>query len=239
VGVGGLGSPVAIALARAGVGTLGVADDDVVDVTNLHRQILFREADVGLPKTAAAGRAIAAWAGASPVRVVVHGTRLLPGNAVDLVSRYDVVVEGSDNFATKFLTADACAVAKVPVVHGAAVRWLGTTFAVGPHGRPCYRCLFEDLPREQAPGCAEAGVLGPVVGVVGAVQADLALAILNGRNVAGSLVTFDGKADRLRRRVVAWRPACELCGVSPTMGKIDATRYLGAECDTPLASVAS
>jgi molybdopterin/thiamine biosynthesis adenylyltransferase len=239
VGVGGLGSSIAIALARAGVGTLGVADDDEVETSNLHRQILFTEADVGLPKTTVAARAVAAWAGASPVRVVVHGARLLPGNAVDLVSRYDVVVEGSDNFATKFLTADACAIAKVAVVHGAAVKWLGTAFAVGPYGRPCYRCLFEDLPREHAPGCSEAGVLGPVVGIVGAVQADLALAMLHGRSVAGTLVTFDGKSDRMRRRVLAWRPSCELCGASPKISKIDATRYLGAECDTSPASVAS
>jgi molybdopterin/thiamine biosynthesis adenylyltransferase len=239
VGVGGLGSPAAIALARAGVGVLGIADDDEVESTNLHRQILFGEADIGRPKTAAAARAIAVWAGASPVRVVAHDTRLLPGNALDLVRGYDIVVEGSDNFATKFLTADACAIAEVAVVHGAAVRWLGTALAVAPRGRPCYRCLFEDLPREHAPGCSEAGVFGPVVGVLGAVLADLALATLEGRSVAGTLVTFDGKADRLRRRVLSGRADCELCGASPRIRSVEATRYLGAECDTSLASVAS
>jgi molybdopterin/thiamine biosynthesis adenylyltransferase len=239
VGVGGLGSPAAIALARAGVGTLGIADDDEVETTNLHRQILFGEGDVGRPKTAAAARAIGLWAAPLPVRVVVHDTRLLPGNAVDLVKSYDVVVEGSDNFATKFLAADACAIANVAVVHGAAVRWHGTAFAVGPRGRPCYRCLFEDLPREDAPGCSEAGVVGPVVGVVGAVQADLALAMLDGRSVEGTLVTFDGRADRLRRRSVAWRSDCELCGASPTIDRIEPNRYTSRDCDTPLASVAS
>jgi molybdopterin/thiamine biosynthesis adenylyltransferase len=239
VGVGGLGSPVAIALARAGVGTLGLADDDEVEATNLHRQILFGEADVGRPKTSAAARAIEAWAAPSPVRVVVHDTRLVPGNAVDMVKGYDVVVEGSDNFATKFLTADACALAHVAVVHGAAVRWHGTALAVGARGRPCYRCLFEDLPRDHAPGCSEAGVLGPVVGVVGAVQADLALSMLDGKSVEGTLVTFDGRADLLRRRFLAPRADCELCGASPTIGRIEATRYLGLECDTPLAGSAS
>jgi molybdopterin/thiamine biosynthesis adenylyltransferase len=230
VGVGGLGSPVAIALAVAGVGTIGLADDDEVEETNLHRQILFREADVGAKKTAAAARSIGVWAGGAPVRVVVHDTRLLPANAVELVRGYDVVVEGSDNFATKFLTADACAVAGVAVVHGAAVRWHGTALAVGPEGRPCYRCLFEDLPREYAPGCAEAGVVGPVVGVVGALQADLALAILSGRGPFGTLVTFDGKADVLRRRVIAPRPGCDLCGSDGPTRPIDAGRYSAAPC---------
>jgi molybdopterin/thiamine biosynthesis adenylyltransferase len=239
VGVGGLGSPAAIALARAGVGTIGIADDDVVEQTNLHRQVLFDEADVGKSKTSAASRAIAAWAAASPVRVVVHATRILPDNAVELVSGYDLVVEGSDNFATKFLVADACAIAKVAVVHGAAVRWHGTVLAVGAGGRPCYRCLFEDLPREHAPGCSEAGVVGPVVGVVGALQADLALALLEGKKVEGTLVTFDGKADRMRRRAVLPRPSCGLCGARASIHRIDAARYVGAECDTPLAGPAS
>jgi molybdopterin/thiamine biosynthesis adenylyltransferase len=228
VGVGGLGSPAAIALALAGVGTLGLADDDEVEAPNLHRQILFGHGDVGAPKTAAAARSIAAWAAPSPVRVVVHDTRLLPSNAVDLVGGYDLVVEGSDNFATKFLTADACAVARKPVVHGAAVRWHGTALAVGPAGSPCYRCLFEDLPREHAPGCSEAGVVGPVVGVVGALQADLALAVLAGRSVFGTLVTFDGLSDRLRRRIVAARPDCGLCGDRATQRSVDANRYVVA-----------
>ncbi len=215
VGVGGLGSPAAIALARSGVGTLGIADDDEVEFSNLHRQILYGEADVGESKPAVASRAMAAWAEPEGVRVLVHGTRLLPDNAVEIVSQYDLVVEGSDNFATKFLTADACAFAGVGVVHGAAVRWYGTVLAVGPRGAPCYRCLFEDLPGE-APNCAEAGVMGPVVGVVGAIQADLALRLLlAGPDVPsprGTLVTFDGKADILRRRVVRPRPDCALCG---------------------------
>jgi molybdopterin/thiamine biosynthesis adenylyltransferase len=241
VGVGGLGSPAAIALSRAGIGTLAVADDDEVELGNLHRQILFGKADVGARKTQAAERAIRAWAGSSSssrVCVVVHDTRVLPSNAVDLVSRYDVVVEGSDNFATKFLTADACAVAHRPVVHAAAVRWHGTVLAVGSTGAPCYRCLFEDLPREHAPGCSEAGVVGPVVGVVGALQADLALSLLAGRPVSGTLVTFDGKADRVRRRTIAPRPDCGLCGRRPTLRSIDPARYVDREHDTSLPGVA-
>jgi molybdopterin/thiamine biosynthesis adenylyltransferase len=232
VGVGGLGSPAAIALACAGVGTLGLADDDTVELTNLHRQILFDEGDVGRPKLEAARESLRRWA--PGIEVVVHETRLLPDNAAELVSGYDLVVEGSDNFATKFLAADACAVARVPVVHAAAVRWHGTVLAVGARGRPCYRCLFEDLPREHAPNCAEAGVMGPVVGVVGALQADLALGIIDGRGVEGTLVTFDGKTDELRRRVLRARASCALCGSAATIQGVVASRYTdGPEAHAP------
>jgi molybdopterin/thiamine biosynthesis adenylyltransferase len=223
VGVGGLGCPAAIVLVRAGVGVLGIADDDEVHVSNLHRQILFDDADVGRPKAPAAARALARL---GATRIEVHGTRLLPSNAVSLVERYDVVVEGSDNFATKFLTADACALAKRPVVHGAAVRWHGTALAVGAYGRPCYRCIFEDLPLEDAPNCAEAGVVGPMVGVVAAAQADLALSVLAGEDVTGELFTFDGKSMAVRRRRSPPRRSCPLCGDAVTIDSIDARRYV-------------
>jgi molybdopterin/thiamine biosynthesis adenylyltransferase len=240
VGVGGLGSPAAIALVRSGVGTIGIADDDEVEVSNLHRQILYGEADVGRSKPLAASLALAAWAEPESVRVVVHGTRLLPGNALAIVSQYDVVIEGSDNFATKFLVADACALAGVAVVHGAAVRWYGTALAVGPGGRPCYRCLFEDLPNDHSPNCAEAGVMGPVVGVVGAIQADLALRLLGGPEASsayGALVTFDGKADVLRRRTLAPRPDCDLCGAGARIRRIDADRYAGSSVSHVVSGV--
>lgn len=233
VGVGGLGCPAAIALARAGVGTLGLADDDFVDVSNLHRQILFDDADVGRHKVPAAAAALARLA--PEVRIETHETRLLPSNAVELVAAYDLVVEGSDNFATKFLTADACAVARRPVVHAAAVRWHGTALAVGPEGSPCYRCLFEDIPLENAPSCAEAGVIGPVVGVVAASQADLALSMLEGRSngggPAGELFTFDGKCLAARRRRVPRRKDCPLCGDGPRIRDIEPKRYVeGIAC---------
>lgn len=229
VGVGGLGCPLAMVLARAGVGTIGLADDDVVDVTNLHRQILFRDEDVGRPKIDAAKAALERLA--PRVCVEAHATRLLPSNAVELAARYDVVVEGSDNFPTKFLAADACRLAGRPVVHAAAVRWHGTALAVGPHGKPCYRCLFEDVPREDAPNCAEAGVVGPVVGVVAAAQADLALSILAGEDVAGTLFTFDGKAMAARRRRIASRASCALCGERRSISAIEVARYAPAECE--------
>lgn len=235
VGMGGLGCPAAIALAHAGVGTIGIADDDEVDVTNLHRQILYRDEDVGRPKVPVAAAALQRFA----ARVVVeqNPTRLLPPSAVDLVSRYDLVVEGSDNFATKFLTADACMLARRPVVHGAAVRWHGTALVVGAEGGPCYRCLFEDVPRENAPNCAEAGVIGPMVGVVGALQADLAVGWLRvGDAIAGTLVTFDGKTLGSRRRRIAPRRSCALCGLPPRhpdrITDIQAARYAPAPCTT-------
>jgi adenylyltransferase/sulfurtransferase len=229
VGIGGLGCPAALVLAKAGIGAIGLADDDEIDETNLHRQILFSDDDVGAHKVVAAARALA-QAGA---RVEAHRTRLLPHNAVDLVARYDVVLEGSDNFATKFLAADACAIANVPIVHAAAVRWHGTVLAVGRAGRPCYRCLFEDLPQGDAPNCAEAGVVGPMVGVVAALQADLALSVLDGVDVDGILVAYDGKTDELRRRQLSPREDCALCGTR-CIQRIDEARYAAPICEGEL-----
>jgi molybdopterin/thiamine biosynthesis adenylyltransferase len=227
VGLGGLGCPAAMVLARSGLGAIGLCDDDEVDRSNLHRQILYADADVGAAKIDAAARALAKAAPRATLRL--HRTRLLPDNAVGIVSEYDLVLEGADNFATKFLAADACAIARVPIVHASAVRWVGTALAVGREGRPCYRCLFEEPPAgDDAPNCAEAGVMGPVVGVVAALQADLALAVLDGRAVAGELVTFDGRDERvpLRRRTVARRRDCPLCGDSPRIDRIEARAYV-------------
>jgi molybdopterin/thiamine biosynthesis adenylyltransferase len=218
VGLGGLGCPAAFALVRAGVVTLGLCDDDAVDRSNLHRQILFGDADVGRSKVDAAAAALRATA---PAELTLHATRLLPGNALAMVRDYDVVLEGADNFATKFLTADACALSGVAVVHASAVRWIGTALAVGARGRPCYRCLFEDVPVDGAPNCAEAGVMGPVVGVVAAAQVDLALALIDGSPVEGQLVTFDGRTDQLRRRTIRPRADCPLCGHLETPARIE------------------
>jgi molybdopterin/thiamine biosynthesis adenylyltransferase len=223
VGVGGLGCPAAMALARAGVGTIGIADDDVVEASNLHRQILFRDADVGKPKVEAAASGLLRLV--PDLRIERHLTRMLPNNAVELASRYDVIVEGSDNFPTKFLAADASRIARKPIVHAAAVRWHGTALAVGQNGGPCYRCLFEDVPRESAPNCAEAGVIGPMVGVVAAVQADLALSILRGDDVTGTLFTFDGKTLESRRRLLPRRRGCPLCSDPRSIDRIDPARY--------------
>jgi molybdopterin/thiamine biosynthesis adenylyltransferase len=227
VGVGGLGSPAAIVLASAGVGTVGMADDDTVDVTNLHRQILFTDDDVGAHKLTAAAAGLRRWVPGGGYDVALHHGRILPHNAREMVRGYDVVVEGSDNFATKFMVADACALERVPVVHGSAVRWHGTAFAVGARGQPCYRCLFEDIPREHAPNCAEAGVLGPAVGIVAALMCDLALHLLAEIDVAGTLVTYDGKTGAHRRRKAARRVSCDLCSLG-RIERVDAHRYASA-----------
>jgi adenylyltransferase/sulfurtransferase len=218
-----------VALARAGIGQIGLCDDDEVEASNLHRQILFGEADVGASKVDAAARALQRIEPGARLRK--HPTRLLPDSAVNIVRDYDVVLEGSDNFATKFLAADACALAGVPVVHASAVRWIGTALAVAARARPCYRCLFEDVPTgTDAPNCAEAGVMGPVVGVVAAVQVELALSILDGETAGGRLVTFDGRTETLRRLTIAARSDCPLCGEAPRIRRIEASTYAEPAC---------
>ncbi|MEO7034867.1 MAG: HesA/MoeB/ThiF family protein [Polyangiaceae bacterium] len=231
VGVGGLGCPVALALVEAGVGRIVLCDDDVVDATNLHRQILFTEADVGTDKLTAAERALYR-VGAHPGSITLVPSRLLPENARELVASVDVVLEGADNFATKFLCADACYLEQRAVVHGAAVRLRATVLSVAAEGAPCYRCLFEDLPSgEAAPNCAEAGVLGPVTGLAGALMADRALSILLGdQSVFGSIVSYDAKTDCAREFRVAARADCALCGPQRSIPNITVNRYTAASC---------
>jgi molybdopterin/thiamine biosynthesis adenylyltransferase len=213
VGVGGLGCPAALALARAGVGHLVLCDNDKVDETNLHRQILFDDTDVGRDKLDAAKEALERE-GAAEVTLV--RSRLLPKVARQMVQNVDVVLEGADNFATKFLAADACFLERTPVIHGAAVRFVGTAFSVASRGGPCYRCLFEDLLDDgEAPNCSEAGVVGPVVGIVGALMADLALDVLSGDSSRqGTVYSFDGKSLSLRPVSVGPRGDCKLCGTA-------------------------
>lgn len=231
VGVGGLGCPVALALAEAGVGRIVLCDDDLVDSTNLHRQILFAESDVGTDKLGAAERALYR-SGARPGSIELVRSRFLPENARELARGVDVVLEGADNFATKFLCADACFLEQRPVVHGAAVRLRATVLCVAAEGAPCYRCLFEDLPSgAAAPNCAEAGVLGPVVGFAGALMADRALSVLSGdASIFGNLVSFDGKADRARELTLGARPLCALCSAERSITEINYDRYTAANC---------
>ena len=222
--MGGLGAPAALALAHAGVGTLVLIDDDEVDRTNLHRQILYRDADVGRSKLDAAQDALVR--AAHTIKIEKRLGRLTPDN-VKAIDGVDVVLECSDNFATKFLAADAARLAHVPIVHGAAIRWIGTALAVGPDGGPCYRCLFEDVPEGAQASCDIAGVVGPVCGVIGAIQAHFALKFLDNATTSplGMLATFDGRTDSMRLRAVARRNQCALCGVTPTIDAIDSSRY--------------
>jgi adenylyltransferase/sulfurtransferase len=158
--------------------------------------------------------------------------RFLPASAPGLLEGVAVAVDATDNFASRFLIADACRLAGVPVVHAAAIRWRATVLAASPRGRPCYRCLFEAPPEGPAPDCATAGVVGPVCGVAGALAADRALAILAGRASAyGSIATYDGRADRLRAVPVAPRAGCPLCGDAPSILTIEASRYVATACE--------
>jgi molybdopterin/thiamine biosynthesis adenylyltransferase len=235
VGVGGLGCPAALALMAAGVGRLLLADDDVVEWSNLHRQVLYSDEDVGTDKLTAAKRSLEHWLPESTTRIETFPTRLLPDNALELVKRADVVLEGADNFATKFLAADACALEKRTVVHGSAIRWRATVWSVAPIGEPCYRCLFEDVPKlgagEPAANCATAGVMAPVTGLAGALMADLALRAIVGKSPGfGAVHTYDGQKDELRAVKVSPRKDCPLCGNGSSAGRtindITEARYL-------------
>jgi len=214
VGAGGLGSPAGIVLARSGIGHITVIDDDTVDSSNLHRQILFSDADVGLSKAGLAADRLQQEAQrcGKYLTSVARESRVLPASAIEIVNDFDLVVEGADNFATKFLLADACAIAKVPLVQAGAVRWVGWAFASVPGRGPCLRCVFEDVPRDQPETCAEAGVVGPVVGAMGALQAALAIRILLGDlSAGGELWSYRALDGQLRQRSVGSNPSCPLC----------------------------
>jgi molybdopterin/thiamine biosynthesis adenylyltransferase len=231
VGAGGLGCPAALALVEAGVGRVALADDDQVELTNLHRQVLYDENDVGRDKLDAALETLAHFA-APRQRLEAVRTRLLPENARALVRGFDVVLEGADNFATKFLAADACHLEARPLVHGAAVRLRATVWSVAPCGGPCYRCLFEDVPgADAALTCAEAGVLGPVVGLAGALMADLALDVLTGSPRYGTLFAYDGLKDHFRAVPVEGRASCPLCGPRATISEIGELCYTAVPSD--------
>lgn len=233
MGAGGIGAPAAIALVAGGIRDFLVADDDLVEETNLHRQILFDDADVGRPKVAAFCRAIERISGGAARAEARHG-RALPDNVVDLVGEADVVLDATDNFATRFLLADAARIARRPVVHAAAVRLHATVMASPAEGGPCYRCVFEDLPEGDAIDCATGGILGPVCGVSGALAAELVLRILGlvSRPAYGFLYTFDAATDRLRTVAVRARADCPLCGDKPSLVTIDEARYEGPVCSS-------
>ncbi len=222
VGMGGLGCPASLALVRAGVGRLRIADDDVVELHNLHRQILFEDADVGQRKVEVARRALSRLGDAEIEPVFA---RFLPENAIELLRNIDLVVEGCDNVPTKFLVSDACFLSKVAVIHAAAVAWHGTALAVGPAGGPCYRCVFEDIPEGGAPNCAEVGAMGPAVGRVAALQVDLAFRAIAGLSPWGQMRRSDGLTGRWRDTMLQARAECILCGHSPSIRSITRAQY--------------
>jgi len=225
VGAGGLGAPVLMYLAAAGVGGIGIVDDDLVSLSNLQRQVIFGTGDVGSPKATRAGEAVARL---NPhVTVETHGVRLTAANALDLIARYDIVADGSDNFATRYLVADACYFAKKPLITAALGTFDGSLTTIRAHERradgspnPSYRCLFPEPPPPGAiPACAEAGVLGALPGVLGSMMAlEVIREIVGfGENLVGRLLMIDARAMRFETLSYAWDPGNPLSGEKPTI----------------------
>jgi molybdopterin/thiamine biosynthesis adenylyltransferase len=220
VGAGGLGSPAALYLAAAGIGKLGLADDDAVSLSNLQRQILFRTKDIGRPKVEAGAEALKAL---NPgVRIESHHTRITAANAMALIAGYDIVADGSDNFATRFLLNDACFFAKKPLVSAAVTEFEGqlATYKGYEPDCPCYRCLFAAPPPPgTVPNCSETGVLGAAAGVMGSLQA---LEVLKeaaglGTGLVGKILTYKALTAEFRTVRLPKDPGCPLCGTSPSI----------------------
>jgi adenylyltransferase/sulfurtransferase len=222
IGAGGLGSPIAMYLAAAGIGRLGIVDFDTVDYSNLQRQILHTDADVGCSKAESAKETIR---GINPnCEVVIHNTRITSENALDLIRPYDIVVDGTDNFPTRYLTNDACVLLKKPNVYGSIFRFEGQASVFAPHlGGPCYRCLYpEPPPPGMVPSCAEGGVLGVLPGIVGCIQATeiLKLAIGRGSSLVGRLLLFNALDMKFRELKLRRDPQCPVCGEHPTIKEL-------------------
>ena len=225
VGAGGLGSPVLMYLAAAGVGTLGVVDDDLVEITNLQRQIVHGTEDINRPKVDSAEERLRSI---NPeVEIEKYPYRIVPENAIKLISQYDIVLDGCDNFETRYMINDACYMAKKTLVSAALLRFEGqlTTIKAYEGGQsPCYRCIFPNPPAPgMVPRCEQAGIFGAVAGVLGTMQATEALKELLGlgRSLSGRLVLYDAMNSDTRSLKVKRDPACALCGDQPTICNLE------------------
>ena len=239
VGAGGLGAPAAFYLAAAGVGTLGVLDADTVDDSNLQRQIVHTTDRIGMPKVASARIAIE---GLNPdVRVIEHETRLTKDNVLDIFSGYDIILDGTDNFATRYLINDATVLLKKPNIHGSIFRFEGQATSFMPGEGPCYRCLFPTPPPpELAPSCAEAGVLGVLPGTVGMLQATEVIKFILGigEPLIGRLLTYDALTTEFRTLKLSRDPNCPMCGPdAPT--SLDDIEYTDVACMIPSYALAA
>src|SRR6266403_955743 len=219
IGAGGLGSPAALYLAAAGVGTLGIVDFDDVDLSNLQRQILHGTSDIGRSKLDSARDRLR---DVNPeIRIELHKCRFSSENATELVAQYDLIVDGSDNFPTRYLSNDVCVFARKPNVYGSVFRFEGQTTVFAPHlGGPCYRCLFpEPPPPESVPNCAQAGVLGVLPGIIGMLQAieTLKLILGIGEVLVGRLLHFDALKVKFRELNLRRDQQCPVCGENPTI----------------------
>ena len=241
VGAGGLGSPTLMYLAAAGVGTLGIVDFDVVDETNLQRQIIHGQNDVGRPKAVSAKESIQEI---NPyVEVVLHEERLDSSNAIDVISQYDLVVDGTDNFPTRYLVNDACVLAGKPYVWGSIFRFDGQASVFWAEHGPCYRCLYpEPPPPGMVPSCAEGGVLGVLCGTIGSVQTTEAIKVLTGIGdpLVGTLLIYDALAMEFRTVRARKDPECPLCGKNATITElIDYEAFCGTVSHEAEAAAAS
>jgi molybdopterin/thiamine biosynthesis adenylyltransferase/rhodanese-related sulfurtransferase len=238
IGAGGLGSPVALYLAAAGIGTLGLVDFDVVDVTNLQRQLLHGTADIGRPKLDSARDRIH---DVNPhVRVEPHAVKLTSANALEILGGYDIVVDGTDNFATRYLVNDACVLLGKPNVYGSIFRFEGQASVFSTPAGPCYRCLFpEPPPPGLVPSCAEGGVLGVLPGMVGTIQAAeaLKLALGLGTTLAGRLLLVDALTMSFRTVTLRRDPACPACGTHTITELMDYDAFCGAPGGTAVPDV--
>ena len=230
IGTGGLGSPISMYLAAAGIGKIGIVVFDVVDFSNLQRQIAHGTADVGRPKVQSGKETINSI---NPeVEVVVHETRLTADNAIEIMTPYDIVVDGTDNFPTRYLTNDACVLLKKPNVYGSIFRFEGQASVFAPElGGPCYRCLYpEPPPPGMVPSCAEGGVLGVLPGIVGCIQATeiLKLALGKGTPLVNRLLLFNALDMKFRELKLRRDPKCPICGDNPTITElIDYEEFCG------------
>jgi len=240
IGAGGLGSPAALYLAAAGVGTIGIVDFDDVDLSNLQRQILHGTKDIGRSKLESARDRLR---DANPnIEVELHECRFSSENASELVARYDLVVDGSDNFPTRYLSNDVCVFARRPNIYGSIFRFDGQSTVFAPHlGGPCYRCLFPEPPAPGTiPNCAEAGVLGVLPGIIGMVQAIEAIKLILGvgEPLIGRLLHFEALKMKFRELKLRRDPQCPVCGDAPTItAPIDYEQFCGIAVDVPAISV--
>jgi len=220
IGAGGLGAPVALYLAAAGVGTLGLVDGDKVELSNLQRQVIHFTPDVGKAKVISAKEKIGAI---NPeVRVVTYKTRVFSENINDIIKDYDFIIDGTDNFPAKFLINDACVFAKKPFSHGGILRFAGQTMTYLPN-EACFRCVFPKLPAPgAAPSCSQAGILGAVAGMLGTIQAAEALRFLIGKGelLVNRLLIFDALNMKFRTVAIKKNPHCPVCGQNPTIKKL-------------------
>lgn len=238
VGAGGLGSPLALYLAAAGIGRIGIVDFDVVDFSNLQRQILHHTADVGRLKLHSARDRIL---GINPeVQVDLYETRLTAGNAFEILRPYDIVIDGTDNFPTRYLVNDACVLLKKLNVYGSIFRFDGQASVFAPGRGPCYRCLYpEPPPAGEVPSCAEGGVLGILPGLIGCIQATEAVKLIlnQGNPLIGRLLLYDALQMSFREFKVRRDPRCPLCGDNPTItGLIDYEQFCGVNTAAPTAT---